>query len=67
MQTKIKVDGMSCNHCVAHVTKALEGLPGVKDVKVSLEAGDASFEKPDAVSMDEVKKAVEEEGYQVGG
>ena len=67
MQTKIKVSGMTCNHCVAHVTKALEGLPGVNDVKVSLEAGDASFEKPDAVSMDEVKKAVEEVGYQVGG
>ena len=66
MQTKIKVNGMSCDHCVAHVTKALEGLPGVKDVKVSLESGDTSFEKPDAVSMDEVKKAVEEAGYQVG-
>ena len=65
MQTKIKVSGMTCNHCVAHVTKALEGLPGVKDVKVSLEVGDASFEKPDDVSMDEVKKAVEEAGYQV--
>ena len=66
MQTKVKVNGMSCEHCVMHVTKALEGLPGVKSVKVNLQAGDVTFKKADTASLDEVRKAIEEAGYQVG-
>ena len=32
----IKVKGMSCNHCVMAVTKALNEVDGVRDVKVDL-------------------------------
>lgn len=30
------IDGMSCPHCVAHVRKALEAVPGVEAAEVSL-------------------------------
>ncbi|MGB5233404.1 MAG: cation transporter, partial [Desulfoprunum sp.] len=30
----IKIKGMSCQHCVAAVTKALSELPGISNVKV---------------------------------
>ena len=33
----VMIQGMSCQHCVAHVKKALEALPGVESVEVSLE------------------------------
>ncbi len=33
----INVDGMSCDHCVQTITKALEGINGVAEVEVSLE------------------------------
>ncbi|MDD5094771.1 MAG: cation transporter [Dehalococcoidia bacterium] len=66
MATKIKVNGMTCGHCVQHVTKALQELPGVKNVKVDLKSGEAAFDKPDTVTMDQVAKAVEKAGYQVG-
>ncbi len=36
---KIKVQGMSCQHCVMAVTKALGGIDGIRDVKVDLEKG----------------------------
>lgn len=65
MVTKIKVKGMSCGHCVKRVTRALESLPGLKNVKVDLQSGEAAFEKPDKVSMDEIVKAIQEAGYQV--
>ena len=65
MKTRIKVSGMSCGHCVQRVTKSLEGLPGVKNVKVDLKSGEAAFDKPDAVSMDDIRKAIEKAGYQV--
>lgn len=63
--TKIKVNGMSCQHCVKHVIEALQGLPGVRNVKVDLRSGEATFDKPDAVTMDEITKAIQKAGYQV--
>ncbi len=44
MEKKLNVEGMMCEHCVAHVTKALEGVPGVSSVKVSLADKDAVVE-----------------------
>ncbi len=61
----IKIAGMSCEHCVKRVTKALEGLPGVKNVKVSLEKGEATFEAPPELTLEEIAKAISEAGYQV--
>lgn len=38
---KIKIDGMSCNHCKMTVEKALSKIEGVKSYKVDLEQGEA--------------------------
>ncbi|MDR3280419.1 MAG: copper ion binding protein [Synergistaceae bacterium] len=60
----IKIEGMSCSHCVNAVTKAVNGLGGVDGVTVSLEAGSAQV-KYDAgkVTLDRIKAAIEDEGY----
>ncbi len=63
--TTIKIQGMSCGHCVKAVTNALSGVDGVTNVKVSLEKNGAVFESSKDVDMEEVKKAVEEQGYKV--
>ena len=34
--TTLKVSGLTCGHCVAHVTEELEEINGVKDVSVLL-------------------------------
>ncbi len=59
---RIKVRGMSCNHCAMAVRKALEATPGVERVvEVSLERGEAVVEgRPD---LDAVVAAIEREGY----
>ena len=41
MSTTIKVTGMTCPHCVNNVAKALQAEPGVENVDVSLETGQA--------------------------
>ena len=41
MEKTLVVEGMMCQHCVAHVTKALSGVAGVRDVAVDLDAGTA--------------------------
>ena len=40
-KTKLKIGGMSCQHCVKTVTDALTGLQGVKRAKVNLRKGEA--------------------------
>ncbi len=64
MKKKIAIEGMSCEHCVAHVKEALEGL-GASGVDVSLDGGYAvcNTDKSDA----ELKSAIEDEGYDVTG
>ncbi len=59
---KLKVSGMTCNHCVMHVTKALEGVPGVKKATVSLERGEALVDGSPAVAG--LVEAVKEAGYE---
>jgi copper chaperone len=63
--TKIKIQGMTCEHCVRAVTNALSGVEGVTNVKVSLEKNEAVFDTSSQVDMEKIKKAVEEEGYKV--
>ena len=40
-KTKLKIDGMSCQHCVKTVTEALTELPGVRRAKVNLRKAEA--------------------------
>lgn len=60
----IEIEGMMCEHCVMHVAKALESLPGVTNVHVSLEKKQATLDAKD-VSDDVIKKAISDAGYQV--
>ena len=62
MEKKIMIEGMMCQHCVAHVTKALTGLPG-ESATVDLEGKCATVSGP--ATDEELKKAVEDAGYQV--
>jgi copper ion binding protein len=64
MKTVLKVNGMSCDHCVAHVREALEGVTGVKSAKVSLKDKSAQVNHGDGVSIDALKAAVTEAGYE---
>ena len=61
----IKVKGMSCQHCVASVTKALSGIAGITDVRVNLEKGEATFKENSPVSMETIKDAITRIGFEV--
>ena len=62
-EKKLNVEGMMCEHCVAHVTKALEGVKGVKNVRVSLDEGTAVVDAGLLVSDMALVAAVENAGY----
>ena len=65
MQKTLNIEGMMCNHCVAHVKNALAGVDGVDSVIVSLENKNATVTLSHPVSDDVLKKAVTDEGYDV--
>lgn len=62
----IKIKGMSCQHCVMAVTKALSGIDGIENVKVDLDEGSATYDETKSVDMEKIKSRVEEAGYEVG-
>ena len=67
MLKKYAVEGMTCNHCVHHVSMALSEVEGVKDVKVSLAEKSALVNSEDSVQFETLKAAVEEAGYKLVG
>ncbi|MBN1468937.1 MAG: heavy-metal-associated domain-containing protein [Fusobacteriaceae bacterium] len=67
MITKIKIDGMSCNHCVMAITNALKEIDTVESVSVSLEEKTATITSKSDVSLDKIKELIEEEGFTFSG
>ena len=67
MTTEVKIKGMMCAHCEAHVKKALEALDGVESAAPDKDAGNAVLTLSKDVSADAVKAAVEDAGYEFLG
>ncbi len=65
MMTTLKVKGMSCQHCVMSVTKALGKLEGVQNVQVDLEKGEVRFDNTKGVAAEQIAKAIVDAGYEV--
>jgi copper chaperone len=64
-QNTIKVEGMSCGHCVMRVKKAIEGVQGVKKVDVSLENKQAVVEFDEGkTDVEKIKAAIKDSGYE---
>ena len=67
MEKVLDIEGMMCQHCVAHVNKALSGIEGVEAVEVSLENKNAAVTLAADVSDEVLVKAVVDAGYEVKG
>lgn len=67
MKKVLDIEGMMCQHCVAHVNKALSGIEGVEAVEVSLENKNAAVTLAADVSDEMLVKAVVDAGYEVKG
>ncbi|MDR1059088.1 MAG: cation transporter [Treponema sp.] len=65
MKTTLKIEGMSCEHCVKHVTEALKAVRGVKSAKVSLKEKSAVVDHGEEANLALMKDAVTEAGYEV--
>ena len=65
MEITMKIEGMMCPHCEAHVKKALEGVAEVREAIVSHKDGTAIVTLDADAAPATLKNAVEEQGYKV--
>ena len=63
-QKVMKIEGMMCKHCVAHVKKALESIEGVS-AEVSLENNEAVVTSANELNDEVLRSVVEKEDYKV--
>lgn len=63
----IKIKGMSCQHCVMAVTKALSALDGIGNVQVDLKTGKATYEEIKPMDATAIAAAVKKAGFEVDG
>jgi|SRR5690625_2634465 len=65
-QITLQVQGMSCGHCVSSIEDNVGEINGVKSITVKLEDGKVEVEyDANKVTIDDVKKEIEELGYEV--
>ena len=64
---KIKVVGMMCGHCEAHVKKALEAIEGIETAVASHKDNMVTITCSGNVDEAVIKAAVEDTGYEYDG
>lgn len=66
METRYNVTGMTCGHCVAHITEELETIDGVTGVRVTLDDHSMVVTSSAPIDFASIEAAVAEAGdYQV--
>ena len=61
----VKINGMSCQHCVMAVKKALNAIDGVTDVEVDLEKGEATFTEAKPVEQTILRERIKKAGFEI--
>lgn len=67
VEKTLKVEGMTCQHCVETVKRALYSIEGVSHVEVSLQEGKVQVHMEEEIPFHTLKSAIEEWGYRVIG
>ncbi|MCX7965701.1 MAG: cation transporter [Syntrophorhabdaceae bacterium] len=60
----IKISGMSCQHCVAIVGKAITSVGGIKKVDISIGSAYVEYDES-KTTLKEIEEAIEKEGYKI--
>ncbi len=64
--TTLKIQGMTCGGCVNSIKTVLKNLTGVEQVEVSLDTAQATImHDPASASVDHLKKAIDDAGFEV--
>ena len=62
METRYNVTGMTCQHCVQHVTEEVSQVPGVESVQISLDDSSMVVTSAQPIDFAAISEAVDEAG-----
>lgn len=63
-ETDIKISGMSCQHCVMNIKKAIDAVRGIQSSEVTVGSARVLFDETET-DKDAILKAVQNAGYTV--
>ncbi len=63
-EVTLKIEGMTCGHCVMRVKKAVEQLPGVSQTDVAIGTARISYDES-RIKEQDLEQAVEKAGYKI--
>ena len=58
MKQSIHISGMTCNKCLAKVTKSLYSIKGIEDLKIDLESGNVNMEVSDELPLNQIAEVL---------
>lgn len=62
----IQIEGMSCQHCVMRVKRAIEGLAGISGLSVEAGSAEVTFDET-VIKQADIENAVVKAGYKIKG
>ncbi len=65
-ETTIAIEGMSCQHCVMRVKKAIEGLKGINQSDVVVGQAKVTFDEA-LIKKQDIEDAIVKAGYKIKG
>jgi len=65
-ETTISIEGMSCQHCVMRVKKAIDGLKGINKSDVEVGQARVAFDET-LIQKKEIEEAIVKAGYKIKG
>ncbi len=65
-ETTITIEGMSCQHCVMRVKKAIDALKGISKSEISVGEAKVAFDET-LIQQKEIEEAVVKAGYKIKG
>ncbi len=63
-ETNLTIEGMSCQHCVMRVKKAVDSLPGVSASEVNVGTARITYDES-RVKKEDLERTVETAGYRI--
>lgn len=63
---KVIVSGMSCQHCVDTLTRALNEIEGISELAVNLERGYIVYSETKPVPFEKIREIINRAGFQAG-
>ncbi|MGD0659351.1 MAG: heavy-metal-associated domain-containing protein [Syntrophorhabdales bacterium] len=65
-EVNLKIEGMSCQHCVMRVKKAIDALPGISGAEVGIGTAKINYDES-KIQEKVLREAVEKAGYTLAG